>query len=171
MELSSQFRIGIPQELALIARCFILLDNIIGRLDPQTSLIELAKPFEIRLLLTKLEPQNIGKVLLEYLLDLSGLLAKLPSKAAELLQMAADGELKVILEHRNFEQLIVRLTVLGNRLSFSLIIAATIIGSSLIASKAPESFFSRFPIAEVGFITAVLMGIWLLISIIRSGRI
>jgi hypothetical protein len=42
---------------------------------------------------------------------------------------------------------------------------------SLIALKTAKSLFGRFPIAEIGFIIAVLMGIWLLISIIKSGRV
>jgi ubiquinone biosynthesis protein len=171
LEFSSTFRIRIPQELALIARCMILLDNVVQRLDPKTSLIELAKPFGPRLLQAKFAPQNINKALLDYLLDLAMMASKLPGKVTELLQMATDGEFKIVLEHQNFDYFIARLTVLGNRLSFSLIIAAIIIGSSLVTLKNPASIFGRFPIAEAGFIIAVLMGLWLLISIIRSGRI
>jgi ubiquinone biosynthesis protein len=88
-----------------------------------------------------------------------------------LLQLATDGELKLQIEQHHFDLLIAQLIVLGNRLSSSIIIAAIIIGSSLIALKTQPLFFNRFPIAEIGFLAAFLMGIWLLISMIRSGRI
>lgn len=169
--ISARYRIRIPQELALIVRTVILLEHLIEQLDPKSGLIELVKPFGPKLLLEKLAPRNLYRSLAGYLLDLANLTVNLPEKISNLLRMAVDGELKIILEHQNFESLISRLTVLGNRLSFSMIIAATIIGSSLIALKTPESIFGRFPIAEAGFVAAVLMGVWLLIAIIKSGRI
>jgi ubiquinone biosynthesis protein len=171
LKLSSRRRIRPPHELAIVIRCLILLDNIVTRLDPNTSLFELAKPFGPRLMMAKFAPQNINKALLEYLIDLAAMITRLPGKVTDLFQLVTDGELKVNIEHHHFELFISRLTILGNRLSFSLIIAATIIGSSLIALKTPESLFGRFPIAEIGFVAAVIMGVWLLISIIKSGRV
>lgn len=171
LEFSSRFQIRPPQELILIARCLVLLDNIITQLDPDTSLLELAKPFGPRLFFEKFAPQNLKKVLLEYLLDLTTAVTTLPGKATELLQMAGDGELKLRIEQHHFDLFISRLVILGNRLSSSIIIAAIIIGSSLISFKTSASLFGHFPIAEIGFLTALVMGIWLLISMIRSGRI
>ncbi len=171
LEFSSRFQIRPPQELILIARCFVLLDNIITQLDPDTSLLELAKPFGPRLFLEKFTPENLKKALLEYLLDLTTAMTTLPGKATELLQMAGDGELRLRIEQHHFDLFISRLVILGNRLSSSIIIAAIIIGSSLISFKTSASLFSHFPIAEIGFLTALVMGIWLLISMILSGRI
>lgn len=171
LELSSRFQIRPPQELALIARCLVLLDNIITKLNPDTSLLELAKPFGPRLVLEKFTPENMKNVLLEYLLDLTTAVTRLPGKATELLQMASDGELKFKIEQHHFDLFISQLMILGNRLSSSIIIAAIIIGSSLISFKTAASLFGRLPIAEIGFFIALVMGIWLLISIIRSGRI
>lgn len=171
LEFSSRFQIRPPQELILIARCFVLLDNIITQLDPDTSLLELAKPFGPRLFLEKFTPENLKKALLEYLLDLTTAMTTLPGKATELLQMAGDGELRLRIEQHHFDLFISRLVILGNRLSSSIIIAAIIIGSSLISFKTSASLFGHFPIAEIGFLTALVMGIWLLISMIRSGRI
>jgi ubiquinone biosynthesis protein len=171
MELSSRYRIRPPQELAIIARCLVLLDNIITLLDPDTSLLELAKPFAPRLVLEKFTPENMKRVLLEYLLDLTTVMTTLPGKTNQLLQQATDGELKLKIEQHHFDLLISKLMIVGNRLSSSIIIAGTIIGSSLIALKASSSLFGRFPIADIGFLTALVMGMWLLISMIRSGRI
>ena len=171
LELSSRFQIRPPQELALIARCLVLLDNIITGLNPDTSLLELAKPFGSRLILEKFTPENMKKVLLEYLLDLTTAVTTFPGKATELLQMASDGDLKLKIEQHHFDLLISKLIILGNRLSSSIIIAAIIVGSSLMSFKASTSLLARFPIAEIGFFTALIMGIWLVISIIRSGRI
>ena len=95
----------------------------------------------------------------------------MPVQLKKIIRALENGETKLILKHQNFEHFITRMSLIGNRLSFSLIIAAIIVGSSLIAQQTKLALFGSFPIAEAGFIAAVLMGIWLIVSIIRSGKI
>ena len=59
-----------------------------------------------------------------------------------------------------------------NRISFSIIIAALIIGSALIViSSIPPLFYGISLIGIVGFLAAAIMGIWLLVAILRKGRL
>jgi len=61
---------------------------------------------------------------------------------------------------------------ISNRVSFSIIIAALIIGSALIViSDVPPLFYGISLIGIVGFLTAAVMGMWLLIAILRKGRL
>ncbi|HBT17148.1 MAG TPA: 2-octaprenyl-3-methyl-6-methoxy-1,4-benzoquinol hydroxylase, partial [Firmicutes bacterium] len=96
---------------------------------------------------------------------------RFPKRLELLLQKAEEGNFRLILEHSDFSKLIYRFTTVGNRLAFSLIVSSIIVGSSLIAQKTESVFLWRFHLAEMGFMIAVLMGLWLLVSIIRSGRI
>ena len=172
LDLSFTYQIRIPRELILVVRCLVLLESLIERLDPRSNLMELAQPFAGQLLREKLEPARLAKTALAYLEELSSITLELPKRLNNICESLEAGELKIKLEHQNLGLFITRLNLMGNRLSFSLIVAAIIIGSSLIAlKKTPQSFFGKFPVAEAGFLVAVLMGIWLLISIIRSGRI
>jgi ubiquinone biosynthesis protein len=60
----------------------------------------------------------------------------------------------------------------SNRISFSIIIAALIIGSALIlASSIPPLFYGVSLIGIMGFVAAAFMGLWLLISMMRKGRL
>jgi ubiquinone biosynthesis protein len=170
LKLSFHYQIRIPQELALLGRCLILLENVVEQLDPKSSVIDLARPFGPKLLLEKLAPQNLIKLIANYLFDWFTVIGGIPGKMNHLLQIANDGELKIVLEHQNFENLLDRLTVLGNSLSISLIIAGTIIASALVALKTPLSFPAHFPIAETGFILALVMGLWLLFSIMKTKK-
>jgi ubiquinone biosynthesis protein len=61
---------------------------------------------------------------------------------------------------------------ISNRISFSIIIAALLIGSALIViSKTPPLFYGISLIGIIGFIAATIMGIWLLVAILRKGRL
>lgn len=169
--LSFVYRIRVPVELVLMIRCLVLLEGVVEHLAPEVSIVELAEPFGKKLLKEKLKPGNLAKAAVNYLVELSTISFDLPRHVDNLVQTLEDGDFKVTLEHQNFNKFIARLNLVGNRISFSLIVASIIVGSSLIAQRSPASLLWRFPIAEVGFVIAVLMGVWLLISIIRSGRI
>lgn len=58
-----------------------------------------------------------------------------------------------------------------SRLSFAVVVAALIIGSSLtIHSKVPPLWGDVSVLGLIGFVLAGLMGFWLLIAILRHGK-
>jgi len=82
------------------------------------------------------------------------------------------GELSVELQHKGFEELIAELDRSSNRISFSLIIAALIIGSSLIIQLEVGPRVFGYPVLGIlGFLFAGILGIWLVIAILRSGKL
>lgn len=169
--LALRYRFKFPRELSLIARCIFLLESTVAKLTPDRSLLELSRPFGTILLREQLGWRHISKTGTTFLQDWLFFSLELPGRLKNLFRLTENGELKLILEHQNFDIFITKMNLIGNRLSFSLIIAAIIVGSSLIAQQTKLALFGSFPIAEVGFIVAVLMGVWLLVSIIRSGKI
>ncbi len=83
-----------------------------------------------------------------------------------------NGELSISLQHKGLERLIVELEKASNRLAFSMIIAAIIVGSSLVMTRDTGMMIYGFPVLGlVGFITAGVLGIWLVIAILRSGKL
>ncbi len=60
----------------------------------------------------------------------------------------------------------------SNRVAFSLIIAALIVGSSFILTLSTGPMFFGYPLLGiVGYSFAGVLGIWLVIAILRSGRL
>ncbi len=169
--LALKYRFKFPRELSLIARCIYLLESTVSKLTPDRNLLELSRPYGTKLLRDQLGWRYISKTGLTFIQDWLFFSLELPEHLKNLFRLTENGELKLILEHQNFDSFIAKMNLIGNRLSFSLIIAAIIVGSSLIAQQTKLALFGSFPIAEAGFIVAVLMGVWLLVSIIRSGKI
>jgi ubiquinone biosynthesis protein len=59
----------------------------------------------------------------------------------------------------------------SNRLAFAVVLSSLIIGSSVIVHAGIPPKWNGIPVIGLaGFIVAAVMGFWLLISIIRHGR-
>lgn len=171
LSMAHGYKIRVPVEIILLGKCLVTLEGLVKRLSPNISIIDLAEPFGKELIKERFSPKRIKKVFLNQVVDLGYSIISLPKRVDNLISQLEEGELRVKLEHQNLQHIVRRLNIIGNRLSFSIVIAAIIIGSSLIARVAPSKLLTSLPIAEVGFIVALLMGLWWLYSILRSGRI
>jgi ubiquinone biosynthesis protein len=81
------------------------------------------------------------------------------------------GELQLVLQHRGLERLIRELDSFSNRLSVSMLIAALIVGSSLIMTIDKGYMIFDVPILGLmGYSFAAILGILLVVSILRSGK-
>ena len=86
--------------------------------------------------------------------------------------MIRQQKLSVKFEHQGLEAMLSTHDQISNRISFSIIIAALIVGSALIViSNIPHLFYGIYLIGIVGFLAAAIMGIWLLVAILRKGRL
>ena len=95
----------------------------------------------------------------------------MPNQLQDLLGKLQHGRLKIEFEHKGLEELQHKLDRVGNRLSFSLVIAALIVGSSLILSSQIGPKWGGFSILGlIGFLMSGFFGFLLIIAILRSGR-
>lgn len=170
LEISYTYKIRIPPEVILLIKSLITLEALVQELDPELSILDIAEPYGRKLLRQRFSPRKLGQSIGEYVVELGALVTELPSRLENVLSLLEEGRLKVNLEHENVRNLLSLLNLISNRLSLSIIIASLIVGSSLIAQKADSSILWRYPVAEVGFMIAVLMGLWLIWTIFRSGR-
>jgi ubiquinone biosynthesis protein len=140
-------------------------------LDPELDMIRAAEPYVRRLKMERFSPRRILSELYDSGSDLLQLAREVPSGVRDVLRVAKRGGLRVALEHRGFEKMLDTYEHIANRVSFAIVVAALIIGSSLIVlSQIPPKWYEIPIIGLVGFVVAGVMGFILLISIIRHGR-
>lgn len=171
IKIALKHHIHIPRELVMVSRSILLLESLVERLDPTLDWVTAVQPLIRKLIRYRLEPNRLIKKARDYTINTVTSLAEIPEMLHQVLRRVEEGKLQLTIEHLYFEEFMQKTGRLGNRLSFSLIIASIIIGTSLIAQKSADSFLWRLPISELGFIVAVIMGLWLIISIIRSGKL
>jgi len=89
-----------------------------------------------------------------------------------MLRRFQEGRLEIEVRHEKLEDLELHVDKASNRLSFSLIIAAIIVGSSIIMQTQIGPLLLGFPVIGVaGYFVAGFLGLWLVWAILRSGRL
>ena len=99
--------------------------------------------------------------------------ADYPRQIHALLNELKDGEVEVRFRHAGLDDLISKVDILANRLVFGLLIAALILGSSILGIfvEGGAQLLGLSVFGLVGFVFAAILGLLLLFAIIRSGRL
>lgn len=167
----SQTKGSIPTNLMLLSKTLIIRDEISRKLDPDHNFGEMTRPYIKKMLEERTKASHILKSAEKTIIDFVNLTKNFPRRFNHLLSKAEKGTLKLELEHVGLDGLVEELDIISNRLSFSMIIAALIVGSSLIIqTRMSPSVFGVPLLGIIGFLIAGFLGLGLLISIIRSGK-
>jgi ubiquinone biosynthesis protein len=166
------YRLSFPVDFALMTKAVITAESVGQSLDPAFQIAPLAEPFIRRTLLSKLSPQRNFEIAADSFGQAMELLKGMPFELRYILRKLRLGELRILFEHRGLDRLITEGDRSVNRLSFSIVTAALAIGSSLfmVLNVGPR-LFGLSAIGLFGFLLAGTAGLWLLIAIIRSGRL
>jgi len=171
MQLSRRHGIRIPADFALAVKTWAVLDGVGRQFDPAFNILETAQQFTLEVVRRRLAPGRIITNLLTDVRELQRALRGVPRRLTSLLDLLHSGRLNVKVEPSGFDKPLHQLHQMMNRLSFSIIVAAIILGSSLILQAKVGPLLHGWPILGiVGFGAASIFGFWLLVSMLRHGR-
>lgn len=172
LDLASRHRIRIPPNIFLMMKSLTTVEGVARMLDPEFDIFGKAAPFIRSLLLERYSPQRLSADVFQLTADLMKFTRQFPQDLLDVARLARRQQLSLRIENRGLERTLSTHDQISNRLSFSIIIAALIIGSALIViSETPPFFYGISLIGIIGFSAAALMGIWLLVAILRKGRL
>jgi ubiquinone biosynthesis protein len=96
----------------------------------------------------------------------------LPETLAKGLRQLQKGETTLRVRHEHLDELQRHIDRASNRLSFSLIISAIVIASSIVMSFHTGPHFEGIPLLGlIGYGLAAFLGLWWAIAILRSGKL
>ncbi len=174
MTVSWKHQVRLPSGLALLARTVIVLEGVTRNLDPAFNVAAQVEPFIRLLARERFSLRREASELAKTALELSDLAQVLPRRIDLLTEQLGRGEVTLGIDVRKLDATMRKLDSIGNRLSFSVIVAALIMGLALLASvgatlgiRIPFTEIT-IPVTQIGFIAAALSGAWLLLSIVRS---
>lgn len=172
---AQEHKIRVPADMVLIGKSLLTVEGIVEKLDPKLSILDVAEPFGKKLLLERMNPIGIAESLWKNATNFTELFAGLPGNFKELSTVVNRGRLRLDVSIPEMEFFLRNQDRMSNRLSFSIILLAfSIIMGSIIVSMSlvgQASLLWRIPIVEIGFGIAMLMFIWLLYAIVRSGKL
>jgi ubiquinone biosynthesis protein len=155
-----------PSQFTLMLKTMVTIETFARSLDPEFNLIEALTPYARRANLRDFEPKRLLHHLRQAIVDAGDLASRLPEDVNVILSKFRQGKFQVRVQHEHLETLTKTLDKSSNRISFALIIAALLIGSSMLVAQQ-----NLQEMGVVGYFIAAIFGLWLLISIIRGGKL
>jgi ubiquinone biosynthesis protein len=172
LELATNFRLQIPPDIFLMMKAISTVESVGRILDPDFDMVAQASPFIQQVKLERFKPQRIAGDVVDLASKLLQFLQQFPKDLLDISNLIRRQRLSLQIEHKGLEKMLATHDQISNRLSFSIIIAALIIGSALIViSETPPLVFGISLIGIILFFAAAIMGIWLLVAILRKGRL
>ncbi len=172
IEILTHHRIHFPPDYMMLAKALVVMEGVGRQLDPNFNMISHMRPYVKRLIVERFSPKNISAQASRIAVAYTSLAKNLPHDIKEFINRLNRNQFKIDLEHRGLEKLVTDLDRSSNRVSFSLVIGSLIVGSSLVMQidKGPMVF--GFPLLGLlGYSIAGLLGLWLAVGILRSGRL
>ena len=172
LELIARHRLVFPPDIFLMIKGLTAAEGLGLMLDPDFDMAATAEPFVVRVKADRLKAARILSDVREYGWGLIELIKELPAELHDMIKQTKQGKIKIGFEHRGLEKIIFEMDRSSNRIAFALVISSIVIGSSLIITTNIGPLLFGFPVLGLfGYTIAGVLGIWLLISILRSGRL
>ena len=162
----------IPANIALLLRGVIMITGFGTQMMPDFNIAMVFEPCAKKIMKQRLSPKYIANSIFKDMPKYSRMLHKMPMQISHILSSAESGDLNIKFEHHGLDRIVMEMNAASNRLAFSFIISAIIVGSSLIIQTGMEPLIWGFPfLGLLGFMMAVFFGMGLVIYILKTGRI
>jgi ubiquinone biosynthesis protein len=169
LQIARNNKIKVPGNLGLYAKCLANLEGLARQFNPDINFLDEIKPLISDLFRRQLVGDTPLQTTLRTVLDLKSISLKSPRQIEVLLDRLSSETLQWNLHLRGLDSVRRSLDSSANRLSYSIVVGSLIIGAAIISSGSQTQQLSL--ISDVLFATASLLGLWLIISILRSGRL
>lgn len=172
--ISNKYKIKLPQDFTILAKTLLTLESVVSQLDPDFSIMDVAEPFGKALLLERYNPKNLLNFQIDEVQQLGSELREVTENVHTFSKGLRNQNLPIEIDVKGRSEFSKHLDRVINRLSFSIVLLAfsivmvgLIVGSAILGEG---SIIFRIPIIEIAAIFAMGMFVWLLWSIVKSGR-
>jgi len=172
IQLLIRHNLKLPPVFYLLDKALITVEGNGRKLSPEFDIIEHMKPFVRQLLSERLSVRKLRKDIYTASLDWEAVLRELPTDTRNIIDKIKRGKIRIEFEHKGLEPMLKTHDRISNRVVYGIVLSSLIIGSSLIVLSGIPPKWHQIPIIGIiGFLTAGAMGFWLLISILKHGKI
>lgn len=176
IRLGQRHDIRMPREFLLVCKAFIEIESQARSLDPQFDMVATFKDYLPRMAGHPLSAGMTRATVLgkgyRWISAVESLTAGAAGALKTVMRQLQAGEAVVRIRHDRIEEFEQHLDRASNRLSFSLIIAAIVIASSIVLTTHVGPHFEGVPLLGLaGYGIAAFLGLWWAVAILRSGKL
>jgi ubiquinone biosynthesis protein len=165
------YRLSLPPDLVIMIKALVTAEGTARLIYPDLDVVSEAKGYISSLALERFKPESLLRSFRLTISQFFSLQKEVPRRMVQVLNKAERGKLTLGFRHENLAGLQNTLDNITNRLTFGIIIAAMIIGSSMIITTRIRPFLFGFPaMGVIGYLISGVLGLWLVIKIIRGRK-
>ncbi len=158
-------------DFMLLIRVLITVEATARKLDPGFDFFSHSAPLVEKLARKRFSSEYLQKQVKAQLQEIASLVEIIPGTTRDILKKLSRGHLKFEFEHLGLERFSRNLDRIANRISFTMVISAIIIASSMIMSADNGFKVFGYPLLGIiGYVVAGGLGTWLAVAILRSGK-
>jgi ubiquinone biosynthesis protein len=164
----------VPREVILLIKALGMVTGVATELDPNLDVLELLRPRLKKTLSDHVSPPRLVRAAAITAWQMFSALRRAPGTLREVLHRFATGVWDIRIRHENIDRLSKEIDRSSNRLAFAMVIAAIIVGSSIVVSADSEMELFGLTVQSYGlfgYLMAAILGLALLWAIYRSGRL
>jgi hypothetical protein len=169
LQIARANKLKVPGSLGLYAKCLANLEGAGRQFNPDLNLFNEINPLITDLFRRQLFGTAPLQTALRTVLDLKSISLKTPRQMDVFLDRLTTETLQWNVRIQDLDPVRRSIDKSANRLSFSIVLGSLIMGAAIISTGSNSQQFTI--VANVLFAAAALVGSWLVISVLRSGRL
>jgi ubiquinone biosynthesis protein len=165
--------IQLPTRFVVLDKVIATLASVTVELYPDFNVFEVAKPYARDLMLGRFTPRRLATQARKEAIALAAMGREIPYQVHDTLEQFRDGQIEVGFVHKGLEEFLLKMDVAVNRLVVAFVVGVGLLGSALLGifAKHGPQLLGLHVVAFVLLGLSSFLGIWLLWSVIRSGRL
>ena len=171
IELLRKHHLNLSADFVIMIKALVTAEGTARLIYPDLDILSEAKECVYRLASERFSPESLLRGFRFSLSRFFSMQKEIPGRMLQLLDRANRGEFTMGFRHENLGGLMHTLDSITNRLTLGIIIAAMIIGSSMVITTGIGPFLFGFPVLGlIGYLISGFLGLWLILTIIRGRK-
>ena len=170
-ELLNKYEIRIPRDIMMVVRALSMVNDVGKQLYPEFNTTDMIRPYALRMISQNFKPGRLVANATETYVDIENITKKLPTSLNNIFEVFEDGNVKLSVDMEDIHVLNSIVSRIVNEVVLAIIIAALLIGSSLIMITESSLTLFGYPLLGfIGFSFSAVLGIILVILILMRGN-
>lgn len=166
-----EHHLRLPQNLAMMIRALVTAEGVARQLDPDFDIFSEIAPVVEKLGRSQWHPQRVVDGLADQVDRIWSIGRSLPRRIDHVVDKVENDQLSITFKHDNLENLQETIDDTASRLTVAIILAAIVIGSSIIITTESGPVLFGVPVLGlIGFLISAILGMWVVWNILRSHR-